>query len=320
MTTDHHETDFDVVVRRRRAVADGVVELWLSRDGDSDLPAWSPGAHVDLILDDGLTRQYSLCSEPGELGAYRVAVLAEPSGRGGSRRIHEHVHRGARVRLRGPRNQFPLESSPRYVFIAGGIGITPILVMIAEAEQAGAEWTLLYGGRQRQSMAYAQELSNRYGDKVSVQPQDEVGLIDLTAAIGTPLKDTLVYCCGPEPLLKAVEGLCRPWPEGSLRVERFAPKEIHPASPDGEFEVELARSQKVFTIPADRTILSVLDEADVYVDASCMDGVCGTCETTVLDGKVDHRDSILTDAEQAANNAMMICVSRAACPRLLLDL
>jgi ferredoxin-NADP reductase len=222
--------------------------------------------------------------------------------------------------MRGPRNQFPLESSPRYVFIAGGIGITPILVMIAEAEQAGAEWTLLYGGRQRQSMAYAQELSNRYGDKVSIQPQDEVGLIDLTAAIGTPLKDTLIYCCGPEPLLNAVEGLCRPWPEGSLRVERFAPKEINPASPDGEFEVKLARSQKVFTIPADRTILSVLDEADVYVDASCMDGVCGTCETTVLDGKVDHRDSILTDDEQAANNAMMICVSRAACPRLLLDL
>jgi ferredoxin-NADP reductase len=312
------ELEADAVVLRRRDAADGVVVLELREAGDRPLPAWEPGAHVDLLLPDG-PRQYSLCGNPADRHVWRIAVLEEVHGRGGSRYVHEWLHPGMPVRVRGPRNHFPLLAAPEYLFVAGGIGITPILPMIAAAEAAGARWDLVYGGRRRSSMAFLDELA-RYGDRVTVAPQDETGLLDLDGLLGVPREGTLVYCCGPEPLLAAVEERSAHWPSGALRVERFTAKPLAEPVLTGSFDVELALSGMTLTIPPDRSILEVVEEAGVPVMSSCSEGTCGTCETPVLDGEVDHRDSVLTADEQAAGDCMMICVSRARCARLVVQL
>jgi ferredoxin-NADP reductase len=234
--------------------------------------------------------------------------------------VHDALVEGAVVEVRGPRNHFPLVPAPRYLFVAGGIGITPILPMIDAADAAGAEWELHYGGRSRRSMAFLQSLEEATGQRVTLHPQDEVGLIDLESLLGTPRPDTLVYCCGPEPLLVAVEQRCADWPEGSLHVERFAPKDVGEPVLTGAFEVELALSGLSLTVPPEKSVLQVVEEAGIDVLSSCTEGTCGTCETTVLSGEVDHRDSLLTPAEQAANDTMFVCVSRSASPRLVLEL
>ncbi|MEU0037259.1 PDR/VanB family oxidoreductase [Streptomyces sp. NPDC006333] len=310
-------TDYEaeLVVAEREFVADGVVALTLRHSRGKELPGWEPGAHVDVVLGPGLERQYSLCGDPADHGAWRIAVLREPHGRGGSSHVHERVDVGDRVRVRGPRNHFALTPAPRYRFVAGGIGITPILPMLAAAQAAGAEWTLLYGGRTRGSMAFVRELS-RYGDRVTIAPQDESGLLDLDSVLSDIPGGTLVYCCGPGPLLDAVQERC---PTGLLHVERFTPKAQEPGS-DGEFEVVLARSGRTLTVPADVSVLDTVRGAGVEVLFSCAEGTCGTCETDVLEGTPDHRDSVLTDAERAAGETMLICVSRCRGKRLVLDL
>jgi len=234
--------------------------------------------------------------------------------------VHEELHEGATVGVRGPRNNFSLVDASRYLFVAGGIGITPLLPMIDAADAAGAEWELHYGGRSRRSMAFLESLEEATGQQVTLHPQDEVGLIDLESLLGQPRPDTFVYCCGPEPLLVAVEQRCAEWPEGSLHVERFAPKDVGDPVLTDAFEVELALSGLSLTVPPEKSVLQVVEEAGIGVLSSCTEGTCGTCETTVLAGEVDHRDSLLTPAEQAANDTMFICVSRAACPRLVLEL
>ena len=191
--------------------------------------------------------------------------------------------------------------------------------MIAAAQAAAADWHLLYGGRQRGSMAFLDELA-RYGDRVTVAPQDETGLLDLDTFLGSPRPDTLVYCCGPEPLLAAVEERCRAWPPRSLRVERFSARPLTAPVLAEAFEVELARSQVSLTVPPDRSILDVVEEAGIGVLSSCAEGTCGTCETAVLDGLPDHRDSVLTEDERRAGDCMMICVSRSCTARLVLNL
>jgi ferredoxin-NADP reductase len=208
----------------------------------------------------------------------------------------------------------------RYIFIAGGIGITPITGMIAEAERRGIPWQLTYGGRTRSSMAFAQDLVDRYGDRVTLVPQEEFGLIDLPALLKEPSKGTQIYCCGPEPLLNAVQSASAHWPENSLHFERFVPAEQDASQPNESFEVELSESDMVLSVPADKSILQVLDDAGIDVLSSCASGTCGTCETVIVSGEVDHRDSVLTPKEREANCSMMICVSRAACPRLVLEL
>ncbi|GAA3072141.1 PDR/VanB family oxidoreductase [Pseudonocardia yunnanensis] len=318
---DAPEYELDAVVGGRHVAAEGVVVLTLREAGGGTLPPWEPGAHVDLLIpgpDGTLVRQYSLCGDPADRYEWQLGVLHEPAGRGGSAHIHDALHPGSRVQVRGPRNHFPLLPSPRYLFIAGGIGITPLRTMVAAAQAAGAEWELVYGGRTQTSMAFLDELS---GDpRVTVRPQDETGLLDLANLLDPPRPGTLVYCCGPEPLLAAVEERCASWPEGSLRVERFSPKPVAEPVLAGSFEVELARSGLALTIPPNRSILDVVEEAGVGVLSSCSEGTCGTCETAVLAGEPEHRDSVLTDEEQAVNDCMMICVSRSRCPRLVLDL
>jgi ferredoxin len=169
-------------------------------------------------------------------------------------------------------------------------------------------------------MAFRSALCSAYGARVSVHPQDETGLLDLDAILADEPPDTPIYCCGPEPLLQAVEQHCAEWPAGTLHVERFAPKEVGEPVLTDAFEVELAASGLSLTVPPEKSVLQVVEEAGIPVLSSCTEGTCGTCETTVLSGEVDHRDSLLTPAEQAANDTMFICVSRAACPKLVLDL
>lgn len=308
-----------LVATERRDEADGVISLTLRRADGSALPPWLPGAHVDLMLGNGLERQYSLCGDPSDRGSWRIAVLLEPEGRGGSEYVHTQLSVGSEIRARGPRNHFELLPAERYVFIAGGIGITPILPMVAAAEAGGAQWSLLYGGRSSSSMAFVEELA-RYGARVTVRPQDQHGLLDLAAYLGAPTPGTGIFCCGPGGLLDAVEACCQAagWPEP--HVERFQPKADSAAGANRRFEIELSRTGRTLDVPADASILDVVRASGMPVLYSCTEGTCGTCETDVLDGVPEHRDSVLTAAERAAGDTMMICVSRAKTDRLVLDL
>lgn len=299
--------------------AEGVRSIVLTRADRGPMPAWRPGAHVDLVLANGIERQYSLCGDPADLSAWRVAVLREPDSRGGSSYLHDEIEAGQTIEVRGPRNEFPLDAAEAHLFIAGGIGITPLLPMIAEVHAAGAEWRLVYGGRRRGSMAFLGELE-KYGDRVTIWPEDERGLIDLPGLLAAPVTGTHVYCCGPGVLIDAVEAQSAAWPRGTLHVERFRAKDGALDGPMTSFEVVLETSGLTLTVAAEQSIADVVEAAGVDILTSCREGTCGTCETAVLDGIPDHRDSLLTEDEQAENDVMMICCSRSKSPRLVLDL
>ncbi|PZA21594.1 oxidoreductase [Modestobacter versicolor] len=313
-------TDRTVVrVQDKVQVAEGVVTLTLTAPDGGRLPDWTPGAHVDLTLENGLTRQYSLCGDRWDAHSYRVGVLLEPAGRGGSSYVHEQLEPGHVLGLGGPRNNFPLVPAESYLFVAGGIGITPVLPMIAQADLLGADWQLLYGGRTRSSMAFLDELS-AHGDRVQVRPQDEFGLLDLPAFLGEPRPGTPVYACGPAPLLAALETACAGWPARALHTERFVAADQGAPVRTTAFDVELHRSGRTVTVTPDTSVLEALAAAGVEVLSSCRQGTCGTCETTVLAGVPDHRDSLLDDDERAAGDCMYPCVSRSCSDRLVLDL
>jgi ferredoxin-NADP reductase len=288
-------------VARKETLADGVVGLTLEGDG---LPRWEPGAHIDLHLPGGLVRQYSLCGA----GTWRIAVLREPDGRGGSAAVHDLVAVGDTLTASEPRNHFALVDAERYLFLAGGIGITPIVAMIAEVARRGRPWHLAYGGRSRASMAFLDVLPAEHTTLYEGRPLD----LDLSVTEGTA-----VYCCGPESLLAAVEERSAGWPPGSLHLERFR---ASAAGPGDEFEVELASTGQVITVPADGSVLAALRAAGLEILSSCEEGTCGTCETGILDGVPEHRDTVLTPAERETGDIMMICVSRARTPRLVLDI
>ncbi|MEV4972142.1 PDR/VanB family oxidoreductase [Streptomyces scopuliridis] len=315
--------ELSFVVAERAESADDVAVLTLRHPDGEPCPPWRPGAHIDLLLDNGQVRTYSLCGDPGDRLSWRIAVLRVPDGRGGSAYVHGKLHAGTPVRVRGPRNNFALRAAERYLFVAGGIGITPLLPMIAASEAAGAEWRLLYGGRTLSSMAFLDELA-QYGDAVAVRPQDQYGLLDLDGHLGEPDAGTLVYCCGPEPLLAAVEERCRAWPPGALQVERFrakAPDARGATAADADtFEVVLSQSGHTLRVPPGKSVLKAAQEAGADVPYSCAEGICGTCETEVLEGDPDHRDSVLSAEERETGETMMICVSRSRGPRLVLDL
>lgn len=306
-----------VDVLARDVVVDGVVLLRLG--GSTRLPAWAPGAHITLILGGGLERQYSLCGDPADRTAFEVAVLREPGGRGGSAWVHDKLEVGRSITVRGPRNNFPLVDAKAYTFIAGGIGITPLLPMLRAVDGKSRPWRLVYGGRTRHCMAFVDELG-RFGDRIEVCPEDEVGLLDIGTAIAGSQPGTAVYACGPEPMLRAVEAACAAAPNVTLHLERFAPRERASDVTGGAFEVELSSSKRALSIGPDQNLLDELITAGVPMEFSCHEGTCGTCETRVLAGTVDHRDSLLTESEKAANDVMFPCVSRSAGSRLVLDL
>ncbi|WP_424215588.1 PDR/VanB family oxidoreductase [Streptomyces sp. BI20] len=285
-----------------------------------ELPAWEPGAHVDLVLPSGRVRQYSLCGDPADTGRWRIAIRRVDGGRGGSIEAHEQLVEGAELELRPPRNRFPLEPAARYEFVAGGIGITPLLPMLRAAQAAGTPWRLRYGGRSLATMPFRDELA-AYGDRVTLCPQDETGLPDLTDLADLP-PGTLVHACGPEPMLTAVaEAL---GPEGArdrLRLERFAPASPGAgaaAGTDRPFTVELRRTGRVVEVPAGTSTLAAIRAELPGVPYSCEQGFCGTCQHRVLAGAVDHRDDLLTDGERA--DSMLLCVSRARGEHLVIDL
>ncbi|MGW5310697.1 PDR/VanB family oxidoreductase [Nocardia thailandica] len=309
-------TELTVRVTGRRDEATGVFSLTLAAPDGSDLPPWAPGAHIDVEAGPVGARQYSLCGDPGRADRWRVAILHEPAGRGGSAHLFATAHPGTTLRVSRPRNNFELAAAGEYVFVAGGIGITPILPMLGEARAAGRPATLYYGARTRSHLAFTDELGA--GPRVRLFPQDEAGLLPV-AGLFEAHPGATVYCCGPEPLLAAVEA------EGArvgteVRVERFAARPGAAAAPTGEFEIRLARTGRTLRVAADRSIVDVLESAGVPVITSCREGTCGSCETPVLGGAVDHRDSLLTEAERAAGATMMLCVSRARSRELVLDL
>lgn len=297
------------LVTERTTPAEGVVRLRLEGTG---LPSWEPGAHLDLVLPSGLVRQYSLCGDPAESDAYTIAARLVEDGRGGSREVHEQLHVGTEVEIRGPRNRFPLVAAPSYVFVAGGIGITPVLPMVRAARAAGADWRLLYCGRSRAAMPFLDEVEEL--GSVTVVAEDEAGLPDVAAFLGDVPGDTEVYCCGPDGLMDAVGAAL---PEGRApHLERFAPGAF--AGGGGAFEVELRRSGRTVAVAADQSVLAAVRAEVPHVSYSCEQGFCGTCQQRVLEGEVDHRDELLTDGER--HDSMLICVSRCRGGRLVLDL
>ncbi|MDM4762128.1 PDR/VanB family oxidoreductase [Galbitalea sp. SE-J8] len=285
------------------------------------LPPATPGSHIDVRMADGVERQYSLLAAPP--GVWRIAVLRESAGRGGSEWMHTAVAAGDELRIRGARNLFafaPAASVP-VVFLAAGIGITPITSMIADAVARGLDWSLHYSGSTRSRMALVDALAAAHPDRVTAHVSDEGTRLDLAALAATLPTDAAVYACGPAHYLDAVESALAPvvGPDG-VHVERFEAKDLTPPVYPYPFEVELALTGVTVEVPPERSILEVAEEAGAFVLSSCREGTCGTCETEVIEGEVDHRDSILTPAEQAENRVMYVCVSRAACPRLVLDL
>ncbi|MFJ8019652.1 PDR/VanB family oxidoreductase [Streptomyces sp. NPDC096311] len=299
-----------LLVTRHERVADGVVQLRLEGHG---LPRWEPGAHLDLVLPSGLVRQYSLCGDPEDTSSYTVATRLVEDGRGGSREVHEQLGEGMEVEVRGPRNRFPLAPAPAYVFVAGGIGITPILPML-RAVQDHAEWRLLYGGRSRASMPFLEEIGKLRGGRVTVVAEDEDGRPDLDALFADVPAGAAVHCCGPEGLMEAVG---RRLPDGAaLHLERFTPGTS--AEGNGAFEVELRRSGRTVSVAADTTVLAAVRAELPDTAYSCEQGFCGTCQQRVLEGEIEHRDELLTDTERG--DSMLICVSRALGDRLVLDM
>lgn len=312
------EEILDVVVSDKRACAEGVFQVSFASASGALLPAWAPGAHIELDLPNGLRRQYSLLSDPSDTQAWRIGVLRERQSRGGSAYVCDTLQVGARLAVRGPRNHFPLQAAPRYLFIAGGIGITPFLPMIRSAERVRADWTLFYGGRTRSSMAFLDELSI-YGDRVKVLPQDERGFLPLKDLLDGVDEETLIYACGPEPMLAALEAGAAARAIKNLHLERFRAAPVEGAH-DQPFEVRFELSDVTATVSANQSILEVAEENGVPVMYSCSEGTCGSCRTRVLGGEVIHRDAYLTPEERAAGTEMMICVSRSAGPRLVLEL
>jgi ferredoxin-NADP reductase len=302
----------------RCQLADVVIELTL-RPLDGPAPAWGPGAHIDLHLPGSLVRQYSLCGEPSDRDSLRIAVLRERDGRGGSVHLHDRAAVGDVFEVGGPRNNFRLVDAPRYLFIAGGIGITALMPMLEHVRACGLEWDLHYLGRSQSTMAYLNALPLS-DPRVTVVAADAARNRWNPGAVLTDVRPgTAIYCCGPERLLNAVEAAAAHWPSGSLHVERFKPRPSEGPQPRA-FDVELRRSGRVLHVPAEVSVLDVVEEAGILVPSSCREGTCGTCEVMVLEGDPEHRDSVLSAEERAVGDCLMVCVSRASTDRLVIDL
>lgn len=308
-------------VERVERVADKVLLLTFTDPAGDALPAWEPGAHLDLLLPSGLSRQYSLCGDPNDAYSYTVAVLRVDDGRGGSLEIHHTDLVGSTLPVRGPINHFKLVDAPSYLLLAGGIGVTPIIAMARELQARGATWTMVYGARTAKAMVFTEELSGQR-DRVRLMTDDVDGLPDFSALIAAQQPGTAVYCCGPEPMISRVEELCAANPSVTLHTERFAPsgKVVTPSGGERSFEIELSRRGVVLTVAPDENALDVVRRVVRNHPYSCQEGTCGSCEVSVIGGEIDHRDDVLSDEERAGNDVMMLCVSRALSDRLIIDL
>lgn len=314
------QTTRELIVARSERIADEVVELTLRDPSGTDLPSWRPGSHIDIEIATDTWRQYSLCGSVDVPGEWTIAVLREQRSRGGSEFLHSGVGVGTRLVTRGPRSHFELLAAPAYLFVAGGIGITPIVSMIAAAERSHSPWRLLYAGRTRTAMAYAEALVTNHGDaRVQIVAGDEGRRADVTAFLGADDIPAQVYCCGPDRLMTAVVerasalGLTA-W------TEHFAGDATALSRVRESFDLVLARTGTTVKVPADQTMLSAITSAGVELGWSCLEGTCGTCEARILDGIADHRDAVLSEDEKRANDYVMTCVSRCIGEKLTLDL
>ncbi len=291
----------------------------LTRLDGKKLPAYAPGAHIDVHLPNGIIRQYSLLEAEPDLSHYTIAVKRDPASRGGSRCVHDELRVGKTLNISAPRNNFPLvENAGHIVLFAGGIGITPIWCMVQRLESLGRSWKLYYACRSRSDMAFLHALEGMSSSQFHFDDESAGKFLDVTSIIGETPKDAHLYCCGPTPMLNAFEAATASWPRDQIHIEYFTPKQE--SAKTGGFVVELARSGQEYIIPEGKSILQVLLDAGVDVDYSCELGICGACEQRVISGMPDHRDAILTEEEQAANTKVMICCAGCKSERLVLDL
>ncbi|GAA5057562.1 PDR/VanB family oxidoreductase [Nocardia callitridis] len=317
---DDRRIVLEVAERRVEARDQDVMSVRLRAPDGRQLPPWRPGAHLDLELPSGRLRQYSLCGDPADTRAYRIAVRRIPNGGGGSVEVHDTLPVGSALTVRGPRNAFPFavpgygSSAARVHFVAGGIGITPILPMARLANRLGVDWTMVYTGRSRDTIPFLDEIAG-FGDRVTVRTDDEHGVPDAETLLPNVRADTAVYCCGPTPMTSTVAAAVREIPGVELHSERFSPP---PIVNGVAFEVQFASTGEVVEVAADQSVLDTILRTDPNRPYSCRQGFCRTCTVRVLDGEPEHRDSVLTAADHEAGQ-MLVCVSRAR-GRLVLDL
>ncbi|WP_085884483.1 PDR/VanB family oxidoreductase [Oceanibacterium hippocampi] len=301
--------------------AEGVLSVELRRPDGDELPSYEPGAHVDLRLPNGLVRSYSLAGDPANRDRYVVGVGLDAASRGGSSFVHGKLRVGDRIDVEPPLNHFPLvEDAEKVVLLAGGIGITPMLCMARRLTERGRPLTFHYAVRSRERAAFLDQLEAMGADLRLHVDAEAGGPFDIAAAVAGHPAGTHFYCCGPGPMMAAFEAAVAEVPDERVHVEYFTPKAIETEGADSAFTVRLARKGLTVEVPAGRSILGALADAGVIVPSSCEDGICGTCETRVLDGVPDHRDSVLTKAEQQSNRTMMVCVSRCKGSGLVLDI
>jgi ferredoxin-NADP reductase/DMSO/TMAO reductase YedYZ heme-binding membrane subunit len=305
-----------LVISQVTMEAENVLSFRLTAADGAALPSWEPGAHIELVLPSGRRRQYSLCGDPHDTHTYRIAVLRVPTGRGGSVELHAIARAGQLITVHGPRNHFPLVPSPAYLFIAGGIGITPLMAMAARVASMGCPWKLAYVGRCRASMAFINEVTALGTSQVEVLPHEERGRPDLDAVVDAAPSGTTIYCCGPDRMLQAVQQRVATRPDLSLHYERFTGAT---AAGGTAFQVKLQRSRHVLDVPDNRTVLQAVRDVVPGISVGCEQGICGACRAIILAGEADHRDALLNDTERAAG-AMLLCVSRARTKKLTLDL
>ncbi|AEF42849.1 PDR/VanB family oxidoreductase [Hoyosella subflava] len=309
-----HALLLELVNREVVAHDEDVVQLTFAAPDGSPLPAWQPGCHLDIHLPSGRRRQYSLCGDPSDTGHYRIAVRKIPDGGGGSLEMHS-LRVGTSVEIRGPRNGFPFVPRERMLFVAGGIGITPILPMVRAAQRLGIDWHFVYCGRNRQSIPFLAEISTWDQQRVTIRLDDEQGVPTAGDVLAEAPTDGAVYVCGPPPLIELIRSATADDRAVSIHSERFSAPPVRNGRP---FEIQLARTGKVVPVPADQSALAVIKQHEPNVGYSCQQGFCGSCKVRVVSGTPEHLDGRLTEEERA--DSMLICVSRAKTERLVLDL
>lgn len=318
-----HSPLLQACVRTLRYEAEGVVSLELTPADGGHFPSFEAGSHVDLHLPNGLIRSYSLLNSTEETDRYVLGILSDPKSRGGSSYVHQSLRVGAVLPISAPRNNFKLDESAEVsVLIAGGIGITPILCMYRRLRSQGKKARVVYCARARKQAGFIDELTVLGGDiEFWFDDEHDGQPIDLAKVfIGQPA-GLHAYCCGPLPMLSAYEAACEVAGVKHVHLERFAADASVVHAPSTGYTVYLKRSDKTFDVPANQSLLDTLLGAGIDCEYSCKDGVCGACETSVIEGCPDHRDHVLSAAEKANSRTMMICVSGSkGCGRLVLDL
>ena len=317
-------TTLSLLVRQIRFEAIGVNSYELVDPTGAELPGVTAGMHVDVLLGDGIMRQYSLCNDPAERHRYVIAVLLEGQGRGGSRKLHETLHVQDHVQVSLPRNNFALaDRAVQHLLIGGGIGITPLKAMAHTLASNGADFELHYCARSPEHASFRDELA-RLGDPRSVAFHYDGGNpangLDIAALLRDRKAGTHVYYCGPPGFMAACAAAAADWPSGTVHSEHFkAPEPAQAVSQgSGASMVQIASTGLRLEIPYGRSMVDVLNDAGFDVETSCVSGLCGSCKVRYLSGEVDHQDFILSEDERG--DYLTTCVSRAKGPVLVLDL